>query len=152
MLKSTQEMEKVYEMIQKTEVAVGITEESATANVYNDGDGPSVLEVGANHEYGIGVPIRSFLRVPFTKRANDIDKFKAQVLKHMTQGGLSVNDGFGLLGEKLTNISDEAFENGGFGTWAPLSPVTIKNKGSTATLIDTGTLRNSVTYEVRDVD
>lgn len=152
-LKMTQAMEKAHEQIQNTEVAVGITKESATANVYGEGgDGPTALEVGASHEFGIGVPVRSFLRVPWAKKANEINEFKAKLFVQMTQGGMSVDNGFELLGKKLSNISDDAFDNNGYGAWSPLSPHTIKNKGSDAPLINLGTLRGSITYEVRDVD
>jgi hypothetical protein len=36
------------------------------------------------------------------------------------------------------------------GGWAPNSPVTVKMKGSSRPLIDTGAMRQSVTYVVED--
>ena len=39
---------------------------------------------------------------------------------------------------------EERFETRGYGTWAPLSPITIFFKGHDKVLIDTGTMRDSV--------
>ena len=40
---------------------------------------------------------------------------------------------------------DARFDSGGYGTWVPLSPVTIARKGGrTEILIDTGNMRRSV--------
>ncbi len=51
----------------------------------------------------------------------------------------------GVLG---VSIVLKAFDSGGFGTWAPLSPVTIKRKGHSQILIETQQLRNSIDYEL----
>jgi hypothetical protein len=48
-----------------------------------------------------------------------------------------------------TNYSKEAFVTRGFGQWPDISQSTKEAKGSSQILIDTGTLRNSITYVVR---
>lgn len=50
-----------------------------------------------------------------------------------------------LLGELLVDYETEAFDTGGFGTWAPLDPATIAAKGSSRPLVDTGALLKELT-------
>ena len=42
----------------------------------------------------------------------------------------------------------EAFESGGWGQWEPNSGVTSSQKGSALPLVDTGNLKQHITYEV----
>ena len=49
-------------------------------------------------------------------------------------------------GQMAANLVKARF---GSGSLAPLKPATIKAKGSSAPLIDTGQLRNSITYVIR---
>jgi len=53
-----------------------------------------------------------------------------------------------LIGVKAQSISQGAFTTKGYGQWQELSPKTVEKKGSSQILIDTGTLRNSITYQV----
>ena len=47
-------------------------------------------------------------------------------------------------GEEALADVDQRFNTGGYGTWAPLSPVTISKKGHDTILVDTGNMKNSV--------
>lgn len=49
------------------------------------------------------------------------------------------------LGDELREHAEAAFATGGFGTWAPLSPQRVSEKGSSRILIDTGGLLDSLT-------
>ena len=42
----------------------------------------------------------------------------------------------------------ESFETGGFGEWAPDSPLTIEQKGSAMPLVDKGRLESTITFEI----
>ena len=49
------------------------------------------------------------------------------------------------LGQAAMQDVDARFDTGGYGTWAPLAPITIIMKGGRDTiLIDTGNMRNAV--------
>jgi hypothetical protein len=128
---------------------VGVLAEDA-AEQHEDEDGePSGLTVGEIaeiHEFGLGsVPRRSFLAGWADEEA---DKIKTVI----TRGGQALARG------KLSSI-DQLLEQ--IGTWAvgsiqarmatsippPNAPLTIKRKGSSVTLIDTGQLRASISYE-----
>ena len=48
------------------------------------------------------------------------------------------------IGQEAMKDIDERFNTGGYGTWAPLSPITIARKGHGKILIDSTTMKNSV--------
>ena len=128
-------------------VAVGVLANEATGRVY--GAGASVLQVAAANEFGTTkTPQRSFLVMPQQLKAPEISKFIRVQLGKVLEGR-EVKKGLGLIGVFVTNVSVDAFDSGGFGKWPALDDKTIEAKGSSAPLIDTGTLKNSVTYEVR---
>ncbi|EAZ1917957.1 hypothetical protein BZD31_26045, partial [Salmonella enterica] len=54
-----------------------------------------------------------------------------------------------LIGVVARNISVKAFDTAGYGSWPDITAATKKAKGSSAPLIDTGTLRGAITWEVR---
>lgn len=131
------------------EVAVGVPAGPATSKVY--GDGTTVLLVAAAHEFGLGrVPERSFLRVPFQIKRDEIDAAMAEQFARVAAGQINVMTALGLVGATARNISVEAFETDGFGQWPNIEQETKDAKGSSKPLIDTGTLRNSITWDVRD--
>lgn len=146
-LKKLQDYAKNLEKAKRAHVAVGLPIEKIGGEIY--GDGMTIAQVGAIHEYGFGNnPVRSFLRVPFSFKADEINDFIANQFSKVFEG-MSSEKALGLVGLKARNISVEAFSTDGFGSWEPIKRSTIKAKGSSKTLIDTGTLRNSISYVVR---
>lgn len=51
----------------------------------------------------------------------------------------------GMLVDDIHDFEADAFDTGGFGQWAPLSPATLRAKGGGRILVDTGALRSSLT-------
>lgn len=111
-------------------------------------DGMTVGALAEIHEFGLGVPQRSFLRAWADADRAKIDKTWSALLRKVLAGDLT---------------TDQALEQ--FGLWAqgqaqafiadgrvrpPLDQRTIDAKGSSTPLIDTGQLRSSITYEVRN--
>lgn len=104
----------------------------------------------------IVIPARSFLELPLTTQTKKLEKYTIekfggeglQALEYWIaeKGDLeSVAQMLGVAGVRLVN---EAFETSGWGNWAENSPLTIAQKGSALPLINTGKLRQSITYEV----
>jgi hypothetical protein len=130
-------------------VAVGLPKESASRAIYEGGE--SVIEIGATHEFGTRqTPQRSFLRVPFSIKQGEIVKIQDSQHKAIFEKGKSISDALSVIGIKASNISRGAFTSRGYGSWSDISSFTKETKGSSQILIDTGTLRNSITHEVRD--
>lgn len=131
------------------EVIVGLPKgEKATSKIYDE-TGETVLEVGTKHEYGYeNIPERSFLRVPWMVKRKVIEKALERALKQIEDGKepTAALEMVALYGE---NVVKEAFVTRGYGNWSDISEYTKKKKGSSQVLIDTGTLRNSITSAVR---
>lgn len=149
-LELSKKIEKSLKDIKSKYVAVGILNNPASKLIYNNGE--SVVEVGLTHEYGLeNLPQRSFLRVPFDLKKEDINNFINNQLQIVFEGKTDIDKSLNLIGIFATNISKKAFITKGYGTWKELSPLTIKLKNSSQILIDTGLLRNSINWEVRNV-
>lgn len=122
-------------------VAVGLPTESATGKIYPKGQ--TVIEIGAHHEFGTDdIPQRSFLKLPFELKQDEIGKLTKALYSDVLTGKKSVEKALATIGIKAQNISVDAFRSNGYGSWEPVQ------HGGTP-LIDTGTLRNSISYVVR---
>lgn len=109
-------------------------------------DGTSTALVAAVHEYGSEhVPERPFMRVAIQENLGNYKALNANSLKQLVRGSITTDKALGLLGLMASSHIKEKIKNGSF---APLKAATIKRKGSSKPLIDTGQMRQSVTYEL----
>ena len=106
---------------------------------------------GKTKPHMITIPRRSFLRTPFDGKKDDLTAAIAKQFQDVFERGKSAEQALGLIGTVAVNISKGAFTTRGYGEWPDITSATKKAKGSSQTLIDTGTLRNSITYVVRGV-
>lgn len=121
------------------------------------GDDLTNAEIAMVHEYGspaAGIPERSFLRASI-----DLNREKYRAYMHRTVGKLLDK---WVLSRKSGPVDlTLAFERLGLmaaadvkrlmrlsGYFVPLKPETMRRKGSSKPLIDTGQLINSITYEI----
>ena len=146
---------KEMESLAGSEVVVGVPATANKVHVGADKEIISLASLGAIHEYGApkaNIPQRSFLRVPLTKNVDDLFKFIEKDLKFSK---IDTSIALGRLGAKGQSVVLEAFNSQGDGTWSKLKAGTIrqrkkgKGSGSDKPLIDTGQLRQAITYEVR---
>lgn len=135
----------------KKAVFVGLPSEKIGQQIYGNKKNPqTIMTVGAIHEYGAGNnPKRSYLRTPFIMHKSKINEFIAQQFEKSLDGQ-AIEKGLGLVGAFCRNISVKSFTTAGYGTWQDIEPETKKRKGSSRILIDSGTLRNSITWVVRN--
>jgi hypothetical protein len=134
-------------MAKGLKIAVGLPEESVSGVAY--GGGLSVIDIGYKHEYGVGVPRRSFLEMPILLHKDKIEDFSKLQFRKVFEEGVKADQAIGLLGLAVENIIGEAFDTEGWGQWQALSQKTIENKGSSKILTDTGLLRQSIGSVVR---
>ena len=156
--KNLQELIKELAKTEKARVKVGVL----AGKVSRDDDGEfNNADIGAVHELGSkssGIPQRSFLRMPAEKKLPaELKKREKKIFKLITEQG--VEQGLKTIGVLAENVVDTAFETSGYGSWAPNTPATIREKTKhiknpakrqTAVeknkpLIHTGKLRRSVT-------
>lgn len=145
-LSFVRELAKQMKIATTHEVNIGIAQD---VGQYSNGE--KIVDVGRKHEFGIGVPRRSFLRMPFIVKQKTIDKAIVTSWKKITDGKSTALKEFGILGIIGQNISKDAFATGGFGKWEKLKPATEKAKGSDEILIDTGKLVQSITNWVAKI-
>ncbi len=139
-LSQLKELTKQIKLATAHEVNIGIAQD---VGQYPNGE--KIVDVGRRHEFGIGVPRRSFLRMPFIEKQNIIDKAIVTSWKKIVDGKSQTIKEFGILGIVGQNISKDAFATGGFGKWEKLKPATVKAKGSSEILLDTSKLVQSIT-------
>jgi phage gpG-like protein len=107
-------------------------------------DGTKIATIAATHEFGGGnVPERSFLRVPL--RANK--KTYAKIIRNGVQDALagqsSMVQVMNQVGARAAGDSQKAISKG---IAPPNAESTVEQKGSSTPLVDTGRLRQSITW------
>ena len=138
------EITKQIKIAKKTSVKIGLG-----ADVGHYSDGTSILEVGQKHEFGLGVPRRSFIRMPIEKEKDKINNALQSGYRNILQGQSAILQ-LNRLGLLAQNISKTSFKNQGYGQWQDISQQTKDAKGSSKILQDTGRLAQSITFWVVD--
>jgi len=132
--------------IGKPKVYIGVP---ASKNGMHEG-GINMATLLALHVYGVptrGIPQRDPLRPPLIANAQRYSDLLAIGLKNALANGTDPKIVYEKIGIVATNDVKDYFITGNF---KALSEKTIKAKGSSKPLIDTGELRNSISYEVRN--
>lgn len=104
----------------------------------------------AVHEFGapnLGIPERSVVRRAIRENIGKYRKLNEQNLRKVVRGDMSVAQALGILGAVAAGDVQLTIRNADL---APLKPETIRRKGSSKPLIDTGQVIQSITFEVRD--
>lgn len=141
--KKLQELRKLFGN-QPTTVNVGFP---ASAGTHDDAGVP-VATVAAFHEFGTErTPERSFLRGGIRNNRGEHLRMSRQLLKKVVSDAMPFSQALGLLGEAAKGFVQKEITNGDF---VPLTEATIRRKGSTKPLIDSGQMRQSVAWEYGD--
>ena len=133
--------EKMLKELAEKEVRVGFQHGQATEE-----DGTDVCDVAMWNELGTkNMPSRPFLRMSVDENESKIEEFLKGEVKELVNGadaeqilkeiGLFQKD---LIQEKITE-----------GSFTPNAESTVKKKGSSKPLIDTGRMRQSVNYFIQ---
>ncbi len=109
-------------------------------------EGVTMVELAEIHEFGLGVPQRSFLGTWFDEnQPKMVTQLRGVMLAVASEKIESYEQGFEQLGLLYTAQIQKRIAEG---IEPPLSPITIARKGSSVPLIDTGQLRSAITYKV----
>ena len=128
---------------QKTTLSVGII----NAGTYEDGT--PVTAVAAMHEFGAGVPKRSFLKMPFEVKQKELKKAFTDGYNGVLMGKYTAKTAMSKVGLVAQGISKNAIKEQGYGNWKPLKEATVSAKGGKSKILfDTGRLVQSITYKV----
>ena len=124
-------------------LTVGLIGDEADAE---HSDGLTIAELGEIHEFGLGVPRRSFIADWSDENEEEHKRQIVRIAAAVVRGKLETFDeglerlGVLFVAEIQKGISD--------GIPPPNAESTIARKGSSTPLIDTGVLRSSITYKV----
>lgn len=135
-------------------VSIGVQGTQAAAN--HQGGRLTVAQIATIHEFGktihqpkmnrtIVIPERSFLRATVDMYREAIARRQVLLTQGYVLGKFELQGAMELLGQYVVGLVKQRIANG----IAPANkPSTIRAKGSSKPLIDTGQLRNSITYKV----
>jgi Tfp pilus assembly protein FimT len=104
-LSELEHITKQLKIAKKTAIKVGLP-----SDVGSYKNGTSILQVGSAHEYGLGVPRRSFIRVPMDKEKAKIKSALESGFKSVMNGG-DVIQNLNKVGLIAQNISQTVFKN-----------------------------------------
>lgn len=127
--------------LEKLEVIVGFQAGEATED-----NGADVASVAAFNELGTSsIPPRPFMKQSFENHGEQLQA-GCDMVNNAINEGHSVEQPLNQLGVLLKGLVQTEITDGEF---EPNAPSTIARKGSDHPLIDTGTMRQSVNYVVR---
>lgn len=133
---------KMLEELSKLEVRIGFQAGDAS-----EADGTDIATVAAWNELGTSTsPSRPFLRQSVDAHTNEISAFTKSMKSQLTNGTATAGDILKKFGVFQKGLIQGEISSGNF---APNAPSTIKKKGSSTPLIDTGTMRQSVNYVIK---
>lgn len=123
-------------------LTVGIHEEEG-AGAHGDA---TIADLGAIHEFGLGVPARSFIGEWAEGKEPDHKAAMTKMGEALVKGSLSdPAKGMAQLGVKYEGEVKQRIAGG---IAPPNAPATVARKGSSTPLIDTGVLRSSIASRV----
>ena len=141
---------KLAELKNRPLVAVGVLGKEGS-EAYKDGTFTTV-DVATANEFGTEtIPARSFMRSTYEQ---DQSRFLAIIRRYklkLVTNKVTVNKVLTMVGLYAQSRIQRMITQGGI-PFIPNSPETIERKGSSSPLIDTGQLRQSIRYEVRNGD
>lgn len=135
-------LKRVLKAAEQVTVTVGIHEAEGDA----DHEGATVADVGSFHEFGLGVPQRSFIRDWADENEGENKERIRKIGEAIVTGKIdSPEQGLERFGLFAVGSIQQRMATG---IEPELSPATIASKGSSVPLIDTGVLRSSITHKV----
>lgn len=108
-----------------------------------DDEGEPIAKRAIRNEYGTDkIPSRPFMAITKAVRAYEIKKDTQDLSKRVIAGNISLREAGQILGDNHKKAIQHTI--GVTNIPPPLSYKTVKKKGSTKTLVDTGALLNSI--------
>jgi hypothetical protein len=135
------------EQLKGVKIKVGLLG-SGDAGATHDNADITILEIGNIHEFGapsVGIPERSFIRSTFDEKEGEMAETIEVALIKFVMGDIDYEATMDFLGSYLVGLVQQTIADM---TSPPNKPATIKYKGSSGVLVDTGQLVGSISYEV----
>lgn len=146
-VKRLKEVMKRAEQLNQLQLVAGIPNDETSRE---DSGEITNAELGIIHEWGApekGIPERSFMRSTMSEEMENLGRLSKTQIALCLEGNTSPHDVFATIGAYLQGKIVDKITDGEF---KPNNENTVKRKGSSKPLIDTGQLRGAITYEVRE--
>ena len=141
---SLQDLQKYADNLDGRELVAGVLRTAGREKK----TGVDLVDVATWNEYGTSrIPKRPFMRIAEMQNRDKWFRLSEKVARNVLQGAMDVNQSLELIGNKIVGDIREVI--GDRTLLVPNAPSTIRQKGSDAPLIDTGQLRQSISFEVR---
>lgn len=135
--------QKTLQELSRLEVVAGYQEDAP----YPSG-GQSLLDVVIWNEYGTEkIPSRPFIRNSVESYIKEIDGFFQRDIKRRVIAAAPARQLLARIGEYQVTLIRRSIKEG---SYVPNSPATVARKKSDKPLIDTGHMRQSIHYQVRE--
>lgn len=118
-------------------------EKAGRVQFLKKGSGYRIL--GITRPHLIELPMRSFIRATMDKNQEEYHAIATGLVKQIVDGSISKFEALSLIGQKIEADIKRTIVTM---KTPPLKPATIRRKGSSGLLQDTGLLKNSVRYVV----
>ena len=143
MTKEGEKLMRELETLKRTQVRVGFRQGEA-----QEENGVEIVDVAMWNELGTSsTPSRPFMRDSVDKHIDAIQDFCMKQGKQVVEGKITAQQCLNAIGVYQKGLVQTEIRDGEF---EPNAPSTIKKKGSDHPLIDTGTMRQSVSYVITD--
>jgi phage gpG-like protein len=136
-------LSKTLEKLESLKARIGVL-----SDVIHPNANMEMWKLAAIHIYGVpalNIPKRDFLFQPTQAKIDKIKKLIQAQMVLLVDGKITAQELFERVATYIQGVSQASFRNN---DWAPNSKYTVFKKGSSTPLIDTGTLRRSITYTV----
>jgi hypothetical protein len=111
------------------------------------GSGYKILGVTKPHV--ITIPMRSFIRSTMDEKSEEYHRKAGILIGRIVDGSMDKHKALEIMGQVIQTDIQRKIDNM---KYPPLKAATIRRKGSSALLIDTGLLRSSIRYVVKNRD
>ena len=139
--KAGRKLQKELQKLEKLQVRVGFQSGNATAD-----DGTDIADIAMWNELGTKhIPSRPFLRQSVDNNEAKIRSMCRTQFKELVQGKISAQEMLNKIGVMQKALVQETIKNGDF---EPNAESTVRQKKSSKPLVDTGRMRQSVTYTI----
>ena len=144
MNKKLKRLEQIFEAMGRSHAVIGVIGGTHTDE---DGNTFGMPGLAAAHEFGNKhLPERSFLRSSLLENKELYKRQLAALMKQVVRGEITPDEAYNKMGAIAAGKAQEVILNGDL---AALKPETIRRKGSSKPLIDTGQLVQSITWDIR---
>ena len=140
-------LKRLIKELQNFKIEVGFNEDSGSYPAEEGGESITLANVAAWNEFGSErSPARPFMKQTAVDYKSKITNHANKALKKAINGG-GAEEVLNSIGSFTKGKMQLEIKNG---DWEPNSPYTIAKKGSDKPLIDTGRMRQSIVYVIKE--